>query len=262
VDAFFGPGETYSSYVPQEVFDSLPLAKGKDIAQALVLPGDSFDTPSEAAVVGIDLGDAPEDAAWPASHELVNAEGGDAPAWVDTDEDGEPGLTLWPKLPSEQPDDDPRGNGASGYSYLPASVMEVDGNQEIVERAACVSVATRVVTHLQVDVDDCTQMTGVVVNESTQGRVRSCILAPMSDWDADLTCTTDDWENGPPCVEEDGPDNDPIDRLDSDQNQEQSSRATFRMIKIGELGDDVGCAEVREALPVIERSVPSITCRQ
>ena len=257
VSPLFGPGETYSSYVPDDLFDTLDLQPAKDIVEAGVLPGAMFDTPSEAAVVGIDLGDDPESADWPLNRtdtvSYVNDEGGDVPAWVDTDGDGEPGLTLWPKLPSEAPDD---GSAAAGYSYLPARPGDDgSGNLIITERAACVSVATRIITHLEVEVDTCTELSGNVINESTEGRVHSCLIQPSDEWDQDATCSSDDWDTGERCTDED------LVRLDDDQNQEQTSNATFRMVKIGSLDDDVDCADVRAELPAVERPVPTVTCR-
>jgi hypothetical protein len=152
------------------------------------------------------------------------------------------------------------GSPETGYSYLPVAAGDTGNGQEITERAGCVSVATRVITHLQVDVDDCTKMTGVVVNESTQGRVHSCTLVPMSDWDEDVTCTAADWDSAELCSDDPQDNDDNVDRLDSDQNQVQTSKATFELVKIGELTDEVDCDDVKAALPAIDHSVPTITC--
>ncbi|MDH5670896.1 MAG: hypothetical protein OEZ06_02045 [Myxococcales bacterium] len=250
ISPLFG-GETYSSYVPDGVFDDLPLAKGVDIAESGIVPGATFTTPPEAAVVGIDLGDDPLNASWPAAHDLVNAEGSAAPAWTDVDGDGEPGLTLWPHLPSETTE-----AGTRNYDYLPAELSAVDSS--IVQRAGCVSVATRIITHLEVEVEDCTEMVGKVINESSQGRVRSCTLVPESAWDSDLTCNPDDWpasDAAERCT------SDHVGVLDDDQNQSQKSVATFKLVKIGSLDEDVTCTHVRQKLEAEMRSAPTITCK-
>jgi hypothetical protein len=80
--------DTYSSYVPNAVFDTLDLAQGTDVPLTAMnaVPGAAFTTPQEAALVGLILADPLNDP-WPA------AGAGDI-AWDDTDGDGQPGLTL------------------------------------------------------------------------------------------------------------------------------------------------------------------------
>ena len=117
--------------------------------------------------------------------------------------------------------------------------------------------ATRVITHLEVEVEDCTSMKGKVINESTEGRVHSCTIQPKADWDKDTTCTAADWADASEnCSAED------LVRLDDDQNQSQNSDATFELVRIGSLDDDVDCADVRAALPAIVRPVPTVTCNR
>jgi hypothetical protein len=241
--------ETYSSYIPNAVFDRLSAVPANDIDEAGIVPGSMFITDDEAAVVGIDLGNDPLGATWPTDHRAVGESGG--PDWVDADDDGQPGLTVWPRLPSQTID-----SGAAKYFYLPARPNGVD----IAERAGCVSIAARVVTHLEVDVTSCTRMVGEVINVKSEGRVQGCTLVHsatprmQSSYD-DITCSPDDWDSMDHCELTD------LDNLDDDQNQSQTTNATFELVRIGDLDDDVSCLDVRDALPAIERASPSITCR-
>ncbi|HMI94361.1 MAG TPA: calcium-binding EGF-like domain-containing protein, partial [Polyangiales bacterium] len=253
-------GETYASTVPTAVFDSLPLKSGKDIPEPQIVPGTMFSTPNEAALAGIDLGDNPETASWPArfteGNPTVNELGAAAPAWSDTDDDGEPGFTFWPRQPSDETE---RSTTAARryYSYLPVNVEDVAGKTVVSERAGCVSLATRVISHLDADVASCERIVGNVVNVKTEGRVRSCIKVAEADWEDDLTCSSADWDgadNSTRCNEGD------IERFD-EQDQSNTSQATFEMIKIGETADTVSCADVRKALPAIKRTTPTpISC--
>jgi hypothetical protein len=181
--------------------------------------------------------------------------------WVDADGDGEPGLTLWPRLPSQTND-----TGSGRYSYLPARpAAGGPSGFYIDERAGCVSTALRVIAHFEGNVESCTRITGNVVNDKTEGRVQSCTLVPKgtcnaanpsdcSGWKQDVTCNAADWTAARRC----GPDE--LDRLDDDQNQTQNSKATFEMVKIGSKGANLDCDDVRTALPAIVRSVPTIRC--
>ena len=195
-------GETYSANVPVATFDALGLVQGAPFDAPALVPGKTYVAPSEAAVIGIDLGSDPVNAAWPTAFDQV------APSsWVDADGDGEPGLTLWPGLPTQLTDKGKLGTGAK-YSYIPARPTISGGTLVIDERAACVSVALRVITHVEATIDTCTHIIGEVINEKTEGRVHSCILAkkgtpcdpstPMSSancpaWGTDQTCTRADW---------------------------------------------------------------------
>jgi hypothetical protein len=249
-------GETYSSYVPNEVFDALDMAPGVDIEQAGIVPGQMFITDPEAAVVGIDLGDDPLNAEWPASFTEINDEGGAAPAWSDTDGDGQPGMTAWPKLPTEIADE---GSGAR-YSYLPVTLDELS---QPLNRAGCVSLAARTITRLEIDVEDCSRMVGAVIDVETKGRVQGCTLIDVETPDVPasydpISCEPDAWDEMTACGEgEDGE----VAKLDSDENQAQTSKVQFELVRIGDLDDDVSCEDVRERLPALERRTPTITCR-
>lgn len=245
--------ETYSSYVPLSVFDPLDLAGDERVAAPGLVPGAEFTTPAAAAVVGLELGGDPLSTPWPASST-------DVTTWTDPDEDGTPGLTVWPRVPSELTD-----SGTRPYDYLPVRPALGGTTLTVAERAGCVSVAARVVTHLEAALDSCTRLTGRVVNERTEGRVAACTLVDRgtcnpsdptdcSGWKQDVTCTAEDWKNGVPCSAED------LTRLDDDQNQVQDSRARFELVRIGALGDARTCADVRTALPAVDHSIPTISC--
>lgn len=258
--------ETYSSYIPDKLFDQLGFFPGNDIEEAGIVPGRMFTTRDEAAVIGIDLGDDPVGAPWPAVNDDVNAPGGAAPAWDDTDEDGMPGVTVWPRLPTQTPD-----SGTGKYSYLPVT----PSGTTIAARAGCVSVAARVVTRLEVDVESCSRMVGTLIDVKSEGRVHACTRIPNEDANKNgrldsgedtngnglldelqpITCNADDWNEMTMCIAED------LDRLDSDQNQAQTTRTTFELVRIGDVNDDVTCLDVRDRLPAFERGTPTITCR-
>jgi len=244
--------ETYSSYVPQNIYDPIPLQTARSYTQSGIVPGVTFTTPSDAGGAGIDLGSDPVNATWPASYDLVTS-------WVDTDGDGEPGLTLWPRLPSQTTQ-----SGSGTYSYLPANLSLTSGATYITERAGCLSVAIRVITHLEAQVESCDRITGTVVNEKTEGRVHSCVLVDKgtcdanntscTGWAKDVTCTADDWKNGARCTPDD------LSRLDNNQNQKQNSTGTFELVKIGSIGDNLNCDDVWSKLPSIDHSIPTISC--
>jgi hypothetical protein len=235
--------ETYSSYIPLTTMDPQPLFPGVDIPLPAARPGDQFVSPSEAALVGVEFAD-PLDDPWPADHTEVPAE-----AWADSDNDGQPGLTIWPRGTTERTDD---GTTAT-YDYTPVGFVINDqtGMLEIAQRAGCVSGAGRVITHLEGEVKSCSELVGQVINEKSEGRVRSCTLVPpppATDWNTkDVTCTEADWKAGTACSSSQ------VDVLD-DQSQDQVSEASFELIKIGNL-DDTGmdCQKVRTTLPVIQR---------
>lgn len=248
-------GEYYSSYAPLTAFDGVALQGGEKFAAKGLVPGAPFVTPSSAAVVGIDLGSDPLNAKWPASFDKVTST-----QWTDPDNDGEPGFTFWPRVPSETPD-----SGTGHYSYIPVRPKVVGNELFIDQRGGCISVAARVVTHLEATIDSCTRITGKVINEKSEGRVHSCTLVdpgacgatPTNDcpgWSKDVTCTKDDWAKATRCESDD------VGRLDDDQNQAQDSRATFELVRIGDVGATLDCPDVRTKLPSIPHTTPTITC--
>ncbi len=247
--------ETYSSYVPFATFDEIGLPNvGDTYSLGGLVPGSSFTTPSAAAVVGIDLGADPLNAPWPAPGEVADSQ------WLDPDGDGEPGLTFWPRVPSEVTQ-----TGTEHYSYLPTQPA-IGGNSFYVnKRAGCVSVALRVVTHLEAQVQSCTEIVGTVVNEKSEGRVHSCSVVDKgtcdpnnpescSGWSKDITCNASDWSAATRCTDDD------VSVLDDDQNQAANSVATFDLVRLGDPGSAKTCNDVRTALPAIVHATPEIAC--
>lgn len=235
-------GESYSSGVPQAIFDQLDLADGVDIplAKEDAQPDKSFTTPMEAALVGIELDDPLNDP-WPAST-------ADVPdfRWVDVEGDGVPGISLWAGKPNC-----PATNRPSAEETICFTPIELETMSTAVRRrTACVSVASRVVTHLDVTIQACGRLTGSVFNDLTEGRVHSCIQVAESKWNVEQRCTAADWANDDdnvPCSAEQ------VQFLD-EQDQSQESEATFELVKLGGLdATDIDCAAVREKLPAIVR---------
>jgi Calcium-binding EGF domain/EGF domain len=234
-------GETYSSFTPNEVYDLMPLVPGTDIplAKSDALPGESFDTPLNATLNGIKLDDPVNDP-WPAKFQDVPDED-----WVDSDEDGQPGIPLWPGQTSKTPRMQSKPNET--YEYLPVGLIE--GGTDINRRMGCVSVALRGMGRFQVEIDTCTRLTGLLLEGRTEGRVHSCTQLRESDWDSlDVTCSADDWATAPRlCGDEE------VEFLDT-QDQTNSSSATFEMVKLAPVdAEGLDCDDVRMKLPAIER---------
>jgi hypothetical protein len=239
--------ETYCSYIPKEVFYSLPLYKGRTIPEPGIVPGSMFTTPPEAAVAGIDLGPNPESATWPTDPSKIHDVGGAPPAWKDDDHDGEPGLTGWPHLPSEAPISSDKNDK---YSYLPMDNAGPSGTANY--RLGCSSSGSRVMGQLDVDVESCTKMTGTAVSLRSEGYVHSCIRVANADKNDDITCKATDWTN----AGSDGRCNaSQLDDLNSQANPDEApvSKAKFELIKIGELSEKLDCKDVIKALPAIKR---------
>ena len=247
--------ETYSSYVPLPTFDRVDLRASTPFREPSLVPGSIFRTPSEADVFGIDLGVDPVHATWPSNRASV-----DPSQWLDTDGDGQPGVTFWSRVPSEITD-----SGTGRYKYLPVRPSGGGSTFSVDQRAGCVSVATRVISHMEARVDSCTRIVGTYVNEKAEGRVNSCTIVPKgtcnpadpndcSGWTQDVTCTGADWRSAELC------DNEEVGRLDDDQNQSQNAKATFEAVRIAGVGEPVACSDVRQALPALDRSTPTITC--
>jgi len=247
--------ETYSSYVPLSTFDKVGLAATPTFNQPSLVPGSTFRTPREADVYGIDLGADPVGATWPMSRASV-----DPAKWVDPDGDAQPGVTFWSRLPSETTD-----SGTGHYKYLPVRPSGGGTTFSVDQRAGCVSVATRVLSHMEARVDSCTRLVGTYVNEKSEGRVNSCTVVDKgtcnpsdpndcTGWTKDIACNAADWRSATPC------DSEMINRLDDDQNQSQNAKATFEAVRIGAVGTALTCNDARTALPSIDHSIPNITC--
>jgi Calcium-binding EGF domain/EGF domain len=225
--------ETYSSSIPNMNYEKLGYITmfQMPLAKSVLLPNQPFNTPHYAAVEGIHLDDPLNDA-WPKTFMDV-----DASAWVDDDQDGEPGITLWPGATSQMTRD-----GRGTLSYLPVALQ--DGSTRIETRTGCVSTALRSVNHLLGRIESCGRLTGKVVNDKTEGRVHSCSVLRASDWDGtDVTCSSADWSNARRCTD------DEIKFLD-DQDQTTQASADFELVKLGDsTATNIDCAAVRKALP-------------
>jgi hypothetical protein len=249
--------ETYASYIPLSVLSTIPLAPGRDISQSGIVPGDMFDGPEEAAVVGIDLGDDPLNAEWPSLRSEINDVGGAVPAWKDEDADGEPGISLWSKLPSQQTQAS-TSSSRKYYYYLPAKA-------DATLRSACTSSASRIVTTNHYEVEACDRITGTIDNDASKsrGRVHSCLSVDSvvvqgnvpghNNKDPDMTCTEDDWAAAEAADRCDDAALDVLDDQGASNADQGTAEAAFELVKIGNLGDDINCEEVRAALPAIDR---------
>jgi hypothetical protein len=256
--------ETYSSFLPEDTQVAISFERGADVPAPAVVPGTMFSTPNQVDLAGIDLGPDKEGAAWPSDYTMVHEPGGGPPQWVDTDDDGEPGLSLWPVPPSRatqaRPSSDCPGlTCPTKYSYLPAKVKTVNNSTVVDQRAGCVSAGSRVVTKLNADVSACDMIMGDVINVKAEGRVRSCTIVPMNKWGAVMTCTASDWTAANTASPANTCTADEIMQLDM-QDQSQNSKATFELVKIGELSDSPDCAAVKAKLPAIVRGDPPASC--
>jgi hypothetical protein len=245
--------ETYSSYVPLATFDVVPLRDTPSFSETNLVPGARFTTPTEADVYGIDLGPDPVKAPWPTHRDMI-----DPSKWTDPEGDGRPGVTFWSRVPSETTD-----SGTGRYKYLPVRPSGGGMTFSVDQRAACISTATRVLSHMEARVDSCSRIVGTYVNERSEGRVNSCTVvdkgtcnpqdpSDCSGWSKDLGCTADDWRSATLC------DAEMVNRLDDDQNQSQNAKATFEAVRIA--SPAATCGDVRRMLPALDRSTPTITC--
>ncbi|MET0389324.1 MAG: EGF domain-containing protein [Polyangiales bacterium] len=225
--------ETYSSFVPNAVYDTIDFQRTVDVplAKNNALPGKPFVTPKDALVQGLRLADPINDP-WPRSREDVPED-----AWIDTDNDGEPGITLWPGQTTKMTTDE-RGT----FSYLP---VQLAGDSTRIEtRTGCVSTAVRAVGHIEASIVSCNRLLGRSINDKTEGRVHSCAVLRQSDWEeTDVTCERSKWNEARQCSPEQ------IAFLD-DQDQTLMVDADFEAVKLGDLeATDIDCTTVREAMP-------------
>jgi hypothetical protein len=244
--------EKYASWVPDSAYFDLAFAAGATVEEPDIAPGSMFTTPPEAALAGIKLGDDPVNADWPDDYtDIKPADSDEFPRWEDTDGDGEPGFTLWSRVPGT-PDPQPSPpQGGNGYSYLPV-------NNTRTRRATCVSQALRVVTENVTDVESCTRMSGTVHNLKSEGHIGSCMAITDDNEGDDYACNADDWVESTDstttrCTAAQ------VEFLDGQSESGQApngphcggdlATATFELVKIGGLDDDVGCEDVIEALP-------------
>ncbi|HKU42749.1 MAG TPA: EGF domain-containing protein [Polyangiales bacterium] len=229
--------ETYSSGTPNMVFDRLGFQKSPDytLKKSDALPMKSFTTPRVATLSGIQLDDPLNDP-WPKPGEVKPEQ------WVDTEDDGEPGISLWPMSTTV-----PTRSGKPGetYSYLPVALQE--GTTIIDRRLGCASVALRTIGSMRINIDSCEVMSGTMVDTHAEGRVHSCSVLRKDDWEkTEVSCNREDWAKARRCAA------DEVKFLD-DQDQTNMLSAAFVMQKLSGLDVEQDCAAVRAKLPAIER---------
>ena len=230
--------ETYSSVTPNMIFDKLPMFASADIslAKSDALPGHMFMAPRAANVQGLKLNDPLNDP-WPKSFMDIPSD-----KWVDSEDDGEPGISLWPGSTTKVA---LTGMGET-YSYLPVALQE--GTTLIERRLGCASVALRTIGSMKVNIDSCDLMTGSLQETHAEGRVHSCTVLRMDDWDkTEVSCTRKDWSDARRCSREE------VQFLD-EQDQTNMISATFEMQKLSGLDVEKDCAAVRAKLPAIVRN--------
>jgi Calcium-binding EGF domain/EGF domain len=230
--------ETYSSVTPNMVFDKLPLFASTDIPlnKSSALPGNTFMTPRAANVQGVKLDD-PLNSPWPKSFMDIPSD-----RWVDSEDDGEPGISLWPGSTNKVA---LTGMGDT-YSYLPVALQE--GSTIIERRLGCASVALRSIGAMRVNIDSCDLLTGSLQEAHVEGRVHSCTVLRKDDWDkTEVSCARKDWSDARRCSKEE------VQFLD-EQDQTNMISATFEMQKLSGLDAEKDCAAVRAKLPAIVRN--------
>jgi hypothetical protein len=230
--------EVYSSGIPHANYDKIGLRPAADMAlpSSDAQPGSTFNTPKTAAVFGIQMDDPLNDP-WPVSFKDVPDS-----AWVDSDGDGELGITFWPESTTKSTG---RSDGET-YDYLP---VKLQSNSTLVDaRTGCVSVAVRNINSLQGRIESCGRITGRVVTDKIEARIHSCTLLRKDEWDTtDITCSAKDWSAARRCNEEH------VQFLD-EQDQTTESAGQFELVKIAEEGaNGIDCATVRERLPALPR---------
>jgi hypothetical protein len=221
--------EIYSTYVPIDAYDQSSLARGADINQANITPDtSSFTTPTEATVTGLVLADPLNDP-WPTDHNKIT--------WLDSDGDGEPGYTVRSAGTTKAT----RTHSDMTYSYLPTST-----SYPVTKRAACWSGAARIKAHLTVDSVNasCSELTGRMVVESSEGHFRTCTTVSQAQWDTtDFACDKAYWASSPPrCT------SDEITSFDDEVHAPDTSYVTitYKMFKVGKLTDtEPTCSYVR-----------------
>jgi hypothetical protein len=232
--------EVYASYIPFAVYDKFKLEPAADVpmSKSEALPNKTFMTPRTAALNGLKLNDPVNDP-WPASTAAVPVD-----AWVDPDQDGEPGITLWPGPTTQHPVS--LGAENDTYNYLPVALK--DNSSEIKTRVGCVSTAIRSIGYRQGRIETCGRLTGKLITEKTEGRVHSCSQLRDTDWNTvDVTCNTKDWTNARHCSP------DQVQFLD-EQDQRTKVTATFEIVKLAGLdATNINCSVVRDSLPAVPR---------
>jgi hypothetical protein len=229
--------ELYSSGIPNATYDKAGLESSADIRlpSDRARPGETFNTPRHAAVYGIDLDDPLNDP-WPTVYTEVPAD-----RWVDSDDDGEPGVSLWPVTTTTR-----TGRGDETYDYLPVTLQ---GTSTLIQtRAGCISVALRNINHLEGRIDGCGRITGRTITDKIEARIHSCSQLRKDEWEsAEIRCTSDYWRTARKCSEEQV-------KFVDEQDQTIESSGTFELVKLDSLdAEGINCESVRQRLPALPR---------
>lgn len=229
--------EVYSSAIPNASYDMVGLESGASIPlpRSAAQSGSPFNTPRHATVFGIKLDDPLNDP-WPTKYTQVPKD-----RWVDTDNDGVPGITFWPVNTTVR-----SGRGDETYSYLPVTLK---GSSTLIDvRTSCISTAVRNVNHLEGKIERCGRITGRTITDKIEARIHSCTQLRRDEWDtADISCTADYWSSTRACIA------DQVQFLD-EQDQTTESEGMFELVKMAELdAEGIDCESVRERLPALPR---------
>jgi hypothetical protein len=231
--AITGYDETWGTYVPDFVWDAFGLLDGADVPLTEATPGTAFVTPTEAAVLGLDMDD-PINGDWPLSRDDIALN-----KRTDPDGDGIPGLMIWSRRPNEMTQAS-TGAKSKFYDYLPVGYPG--------PAAACITNASRSKGHFEGTVETCSRITGTVINEGADGRAYDCRIAPanQANCTAQTCCTKQNWDSLTPCTPTQ------IDVLDG-QAADQTSTATFELVKVSGNPDatNITCETVRTMLPAL-----------
>lgn len=228
--------EVYSLGTPAATFDHVDMAPGPTVPmpRTAALPGMPYVTPREAVMQGIKLND-PLNAPWPMASTDVPSD-----AWVDSEHDGEPGLSVWPASTEQQT----RRGTDETYSYMPVGLKV--GTSLVGARVGCVSSGIRAIRSFKGTIDTCGQLSGQLNIEKFEARVQGCTVVDMSMWDkGTVTCTAQDWATAQRCTA------DQVQFVD-EQALPYQTGGPFEMLKLAGLdATDVDCAKVRAALPAL-----------
>jgi hypothetical protein len=230
--------EVYSLAVPQLVYDKLDYepAQTIDLLRADALPGKRYITQPEGVLQGLKLDDPLMETWFEATADVPND------AWVDYDNDGEPGVTFWPAGTEKFV----RGSETDTYDYLPVELKA--GSSLVSTRVGCVSVGLRMARSFDGKFDSCSRLRGNVEISRFDARVRSCTVVRMSEWETgDVSCDERAWQEAVRCNTEQT-------QFIDEQDLPRETGGEFEMIKLGTLEDtDIDCATVRKALPALPR---------
>jgi hypothetical protein len=206
-----------------------------DVPLPAAKPGSAFLSPKESVVLGVTLANDLT-STWPTTFA----------AGIREDADGDliDGLMIWPHVPSEMTHASTPANKRY-YSYPWISLNT---------RVTCVTLATRVINHLDGTVVDCGKVSGKVLRDKAPGQSTAAVEQHVYDCrhvassgagaSADQTCGKAAWDAGTVCTQAE------IDLLNQ-QTDQTTTTSNFEMVKLS--GDPnaatPSCPSVKTALP-------------